>query len=497
LHAVKEPFVVPVKELPVWFSICRDQLFELGEGVWRHFAPAMTASEFEEALKPVIQSGGYVKDDLKAVKVSGVSIPGLTFSKVPNFVMERANANSNSNVQEVGALLELLWWLRSRQLDSAGAVLTQLVNAGHVHHHFVADSDEYTRAWCVTAILDISPGVAVSNSVGNSATGQTQLSTLLQQGDQELAKDIVKILHEYDRLKVLFAVVTEPGYVKFATGCLGIVVDEGDSKSLFTAAEVIERWRDLKGNWDEGRWKKLVALACAERGLIEKIMEAAFDPSQAELYLAVFESDGGGRLRAWCKQELEPLDQVAWSSVLSDRSVVELCVACEPTLSATFAEAVASYAKEIATGARALDDSISANLSELLKRIADRGAKGIVRRRILDFLSDSPSDFKPEFWRLFGPAIVDRAALLDTARLIDNVFVPIVKGLSAAGLEWLLIVSEGIRDLLAEHPDHPGVGAFQGVVAEKLRSDSGNELVKLKKIADNFGIEVSEQRPED
>ncbi|MCH7686090.1 MAG: hypothetical protein IH899_05315, partial [Planctomycetes bacterium] len=416
-------FTLPV-DAEAWSSICQHLSKSDVEGQFlQRIRPRVEFSEIVSSIQITISNGQFSQQHITTLRITHASPMKSPWNEVVTAMRQRLDAGLNIACNESHSLLTGLCELRRLESGEATSALKDLVDGGHILHHFQrATSENHAdcRAVCAFTFLRERPGVKKPTAVGDSDAGYQTLISALASEDKSLATPFMKHVQRYGELEMLLKVVDARSQYDALIGeCLREVAEGKSPETLFTPTVILERWQDLeevlKDTEDDTRFTSLLGRLARDTNLCQSIQdrEGGFSADEAELYLAMMEGakEEIPAFSSWCKQGLEHLDQGVWNADLSGsyactRLTLDLAKQSRaPELKTAFSDALETHSKSVVGGEYAPPVNVRLAWEKLLDCLVDEATRKVLRTRLVDVAASQNGKLHEVFIEMYSEEI--------------------------------------------------------------------------------------------
>jgi hypothetical protein len=222
-----------------------------------------------------------------------------------------------------------------------------------------------------------------------------------------------------------------------------------------------------------------------------------FEPQQAGLYRQLLGVEGVdvNDFAAWCKVGCEAFDSTQWEAEISQsgevlRLLLELRNSnVQAELGPSYKDALVQHAKKVLAGEVRVDKDTASRWPKVLEPLGDGGTRIDLAQRVLCATLENDGNVPECFLGMYGAELSRPEILLDTPRVISNLFSPIVGRREIHSLDWLKGVTEKQRRFLKEYKNQSEVEDFTDRLRECLaKGGSAEPQALITAIARNLGL---------
>lgn len=486
-----------------WISVAgRIATLDPDRETWSFLSPQPSAEQLADAFAQVVSSGTFSQPHAASLAVTVAVVEGPSWGPLVSAVSSRLQAPNALSGDEVAALLNSLWELRSVE-PSADSTLNALATGGHVSHHLhqaKAENNAEAIAACMFTYLHAVPGAATPPAVGNSQPGHETLNAIFSSPESQpgLVEAFVRLIVRYGDSALPFTLLDSvPRSKPFIVACLRILAKSRAPGQFFTPEVVVARWPLLADEFKDEEPEGLTRRLLNETDLLSYVREQEFNPSNAALYNALVTA-GDPPEKAflqWCAAGLSSVSRDQWLSQLKgEGDLLELVLTLQRrsvkmALSVDYQDALTDHGQLVISGN--VVPSRFQNWGELLRPLT-RNARTMFRRRLYDALIAANGVVSDAFFALYGDEISDADLIAQKRDAPYVLFTPILEKRNAVALRWL-------ADVLDSTPDLPGrmdpatVDDFRDRVSKEIAAPKGDEADEpIHRIAAALRIEPQE-----
>jgi hypothetical protein len=469
---------------------------------WSFLSPQPSAEALANQFAQVVSSGTFSQLHAASLAMTAAVVEGPSWGPLVSAVSNRLQASNALSGDEVAALLNSLWELRSVE-PSADSTLITLATEGHVSHHLhqaKAENNAEGIAACMFTYLHAVPSAATPPAVGNSQPGHETLNAIFSSPESQpgLVEAFVRLIIRYGDSDLPFTLLDSvPRSKPFIVACLRILAKSQAPGQFFTPEVVVARWSLLAEEFKDEEPEGLTRRLLNETDLLGYVRKQEFNPSNAALYNALVTA-GDPPEKAflqWCAAGLGSVSRDQWLSQLKgEGDLLELVLTLQRrsvkmALSVDYQDALTDHGQLVISGN--VVPSRFQNWSDMLRPLT-RNARTMFRRRLYDALVAANGIVSDAFFILYRGEICDADLIAQKRDAPYVLFTPLLTQRNAAGLSWLAEVLDSAPDLL-NRLDSATVEHFRDRVSKEIAAVKGDEADEpIHRIAAALGIEPQE-----
>ncbi len=470
---------------------------------WRLVSPGPDASSLMAELTSRVAAGTWEAQHVAAVRVTVACNPGTDWASFAEAIWARLQGGNSVPSREVTSLLEALWQIRARPVNSSDAA-TRLATEGHLMHHFhqaFADGDDAAMSWCLLLVLQSAQTFVQPPAIGNSIAGFGELTTLASQPSTRpsFAVAVSDLFSRERQLGVLFLLLDSGTATPLVVDIVRNVYRSGHSAELLNSSELINRWPFLRQQVfsdDDAGFAELIKSFVEQTDLVEQLRAGPFRAEDAPLLAAVL--DGGGAASPeyvqWLIESLQTVTTPAWLTELqSDGPLLSLLAALEEHGSrfvgkSAYRDALLQFGDWLIAG-NGFQPALIARRPVLLACV-EPDERELLREELVDAASGRDKNPGAAFFGFFGTEVATSATVLRRPGVVRQLFLPLLVNRNAAGLEWLAGIIERTTSLFEASGEPVAVRDFIGRLpgAVKASPDSASEAIA--RISELVGVSL-------
>jgi hypothetical protein len=499
-----QPFTL-LTEADAWVNLC-PHIYRQHEQWWSFFLPNASLENISDVIKNRIKSGAFTKDTIAAIRVTQRSFEKCDWTSLAKALQDRIRAEQDPTSQETIYLLEGLSLLIRLDVTQAKNSIAFLANDGHLMHRLHQSHSEKNvkcTALLITIFLELRMGAEKPGTVGNSEAGYSALISLLQSDNYELARDIIDILDEAEKINLLLAVIDKRNYDPLIISCLRLIAESKEPERLFSPAVLMERWKvliDYLNKDGDDRFDKLLATLCANTNLITVIQEkeGGFNYENILLYLRLCIVSSSQTFREWCRAGIELLDSKIWAAELEkDGSALILLLflidnGVNVTLTKPFQDALVDYTRDILIGTKKVAEGFDNKLPKYVDALRSPASRTMLRRRLISEAMNRDGKVEDVFFQIYGDFLLeDIPYFYGEKNIIARLFSPLLREKNPTGLRWMSKIFEAVPDILTKSEDRHAAEDFRERIQEEPKrkpKDADETNMLIWSIAKSLGI---------
>jgi len=499
--AVSKPFSLPV-DTEGWIAIAENLASPATLPFANVFMPVAKAAEIASVLGQAAAGGTFSEPHLNTIRVTLRTSLKCQWTDTTQQIAARLKAGQAATTSEAVVLLKALLELHAHQEEQTEILLKDLVDHGHILHWLHAAVAETNMDWqthCIVAFLIVRPNGEKTPAVGNSEAGFNNLTDLLAENNEPLARMIVSVLIEYDSIGLLDTVYDARSEVDpLVASCFRIVADSGSPEVLIDADQLVTWWSDcrdlLNDENDTDRFGGVVRDLC-ERERLPSIIEGnEFESTNSEFYDLVLKNTDSESYLQWCINGLSKLGTDQWNKDLAgEPAALHLLIALIEagstiSLGVAFQDALVKHAQQILRSETEPNELFVKHHDSILTTLSESTKKRVILE-VRDAAIEADGQCSASFFELYGRFLEDQDILTEQSEIVRKLFDPLVRERNLPGMSWLESTLR-LNNRILDSYDEDSVNNFRERLKSALETDEPDDDISalVRSIAELAGV---------